>query len=393
MSDAPPPLLPPLLPEPDDETRTVEAAAPPEPPRSRRRASSAADGPPRRLWSAGHALIVCVLALAIGLVLNAPGIHKSAYNKPAGWQRDVALAFTGPLAGVSHALLLDRPRKAVQAAVGRSDDDEIDTEIALPGTASPTPSMPTRTPAEPKPTKPATPKPTQAGRKKIAFTPEKKLRLWVAGDSLVITPGYAVVRASGASPAIESVGGVEGRVATGLTRPDVFNWFEEIRRQLKELKPRAVVLAFGGNDDKAYMTGLPDGVSIDAFGGSVWRSEYGRRVGGLMDMINRAGAFVVWIGLPQTRSPEQTQRFDVVNAVVQREARKREGRAAFIDTYTLFAGDDGGFAEYLPNSGGKLVRVRAGDGVHFEREGGDIIARQVLRELNRVYDLTSWRKK
>ena len=397
MSDAPPPLLPPLRHEADDETRTVERAVPPEPPaeppRSRRRRAPDGEGPPRRLWSAGHALVVCVLALAIGLVLNAPGIHKSAYNKPDGWQRDVALAFTGPLADVSHALLLDRPRKAVQAAVGRSDDDEIDTEIALPGPASPTPSMPTRTPATPTPTKPKPTTPTPARPKRIAFTPERKLRLWVAGDSLVITPGFAVVRASGASPAIESVGGVEGRIANGLTRPDVFNWFEEIRRQLKELKPRAVVLAFGGNDDKAYMTGLPDGVSIDAFGGSVWRAEYGRRVGGLMDMINRAGAFVVWIGLPQTRSPEQTQRFDIVNAVVQREARKREGRAAFIDTYTLFAGNDGGYAEYLPNSSGKLIKVRAGDGVHFEREGGDIIARQVLRELNRVYDLTSWRKK
>ena len=245
---------------------------------------------------------------------------------------------------------------------------------------SPTPTTP----------KPAKPKPTKPG--KLAFSPSKKLRLWVAGDSLVITPGYAVVRAAGASPAIESVGGVDGRVATGLTRPDVFNWFEEIRRQVKELKPRAIVLAFGGNDDKAYMTGLPDGVSIDAFGGSVWRREYARRVGGLMDMINRAGALVVWIGLPQTQSSEQTQRFDVVNAVVQREARKREGRAVFIDTYTMFAGADGGYAEYLPNPSGKLVKMRAGDGVHFEREGGDVIAREVLKALNKTYDLTSWRK-
>jgi hypothetical protein len=36
--------------------------------------------------------------------------------------------------------------------------------------------------------------------------------------------------------------------------------------------------------------------------------------------------------------------------------------------------------------------VRADDGVHFEREGGDMIARVVLRELNRKFDLTSWRK-
>ena len=162
---------------------------------------------------------------------------------------------------------------------------------------------------------------------------------------------------------------------------------------MKELRPRAVVLGFGGNDDKDYMTGLPEGVSIDAFGGSLWRREYARRVGGLMDSINRAGAFVIWIGLPQTKSPEQTRRFDVVNAVVQKEAREREGRATFIDTYTMFAGDDGGYTQFLPTGSGGLVEVRADDGVHFEREGGDMIARIVLEELNREFDLTSWRKK
>jgi hypothetical protein len=384
MAENPLPPLPPLPPAGDDEPPTTEQSAPPEPVVAPRRARRPDDGPPRRLWSAGHALIVSVLALAIGLLLNAPGIHKSAYNKPDGWQRDVALAFTGPLADVSHALLLDRPRKALQAAVGRSGADEIDTEIALPGDPSDTPTRPTT----PRPGAPRPAPPT-----KLAFSPGRKLRLWVAGDSLVITPGYAIVRAAGSSPAIESVGSVEGRVATGLTRPDVFNWFDEISRQLKELRPRAVVLGFGGNDDKAYMTGLPENVSIDAFGGSTWRREYGRRVGGLMDMINRAGAFVVWIGLPQTGSTEQTQRFDVVNAVAQREARKREGRAAFIDTYTMFAGDDGGYTQYLRDGSGGLRKVRADDGVHFEREGGDMIAREVLRLLNRAYDLTSWRRK
>ena len=85
------------------------------------------------------------------------------------------------------------------------------------------------TSARPKPSvTPNAPKP--AAPRKLAFSPKQKLRLWVAGDSLVITPGYAIVRAAGSSPAIESVGGVDGRVATGLTRPDVFNWFEEIGR-------------------------------------------------------------------------------------------------------------------------------------------------------------------
>jgi hypothetical protein len=36
--------------------------------------------------------------------------------------------------------------------------------------------------------------------------------------------------------------------------------------------------------------------------------------------------------------------------------------------------------------------VRAADGVHFEREGGDMIAREVLKALNKQFDLTSWRR-
>jgi hypothetical protein len=317
-----------------------------------------------------------VAALAMALLLNAPGVHKAAYGQPDGWKRDVAITFTGPLADLSHALLLDRPRKLVQAAMGRSGDDEIDTSIELP-------------PAPPKPQPAAKPRP----KKKLAFTPERRLRLWVAGDSLVITPGQSIVRAAGASPAMESVGGIDGRVATGLERPDVYNWFQAVRERMKELKPRAVVLGFGGNDDHGYMTGLPPGVSVDGFGTASWRREYARRVGGLMDTVNRAGAFLLWIGLPITRSAEQTQRFDTINAVVEREARKREGRVAYIDTYAMFAGDDGGFTEYLPRPSGGVQKVRAGDGVHFERSGGDIIAREVLRRLNQAYDLTSWRSR
>ena len=97
---------------------------------------------------------------------------------------------------------------------------------------------------------------------------------------------------------IEPVGGVDGRVATGLERPDVFNWFRYLPEQLRALRPDVVVLGFGGNDDHGYMTGLPKGVSIDGFDTPSWRKEYGRRVGGLMDAITRAGGYVVWIGLP-----------------------------------------------------------------------------------------------
>ncbi len=107
-----------------------------------------------------------VVALGLSLLLNAPGIHKTAYNQPDGWARDVALAVTGPLADVSRALRLDRPRAAVKDALGRSDDDGIDTEIEIAVPASPaggvdegsgTPAPAPATPAPAKPAKPQSP--------------------------------------------------------------------------------------------------------------------------------------------------------------------------------------------------------------------------------------------
>lgn len=338
----------------------------------------------RRLAPAGHALAVAVLALVLGSLLSAPGLHKAAYNRQPGAQREVALAITGPLAGLSSALLLDRPRRLVQSATGRASADEIDAEIELPP-----PAAEATAPAGPNATPTPAPPPAPA---RAAFTPKQKLRLWVAGDSLVITPGYSIVRAAGASPVIQPVGGVDGRVATGLTRPDVFNWFTHVAAEVKKLRPKVVVLDFGANDDHGYMTGLPSGASVGSFASPAWTVEYRRRVAGMMDTVNRGGAVAVWIGLPITRSEEQTQRFDTINAIVQKEAKARPGKAIFVDTYTMFAGDNGVFAEYLENAKGDTVKVRALDGLHFARGGGDLIAREVLKQLNGLFDLTSWRK-
>ena len=99
--------------------------------RSRPRRRTAEGG--RRLHSAGSAIVVSLAALLVALLLNAPGLHKSATIQPEGWKRDVALAVTGPLETVSSALLLDRPREGLKAVLGRSDDDEIDTAVAAPG--------------------------------------------------------------------------------------------------------------------------------------------------------------------------------------------------------------------------------------------------------------------
>lgn len=343
--------------------------------RTRRRPPARLGEGGRRLHSAGSAVVVSLVALLVGAVLNAPGIHKSAQIQPEGWKRDLALSVTEPLDAVSAALLLDRPRRGLKTVLGRSDDDEIDTAIALPD----------------RPGKPGGKPPPPPARKK--FSPAQPLRLWIAGDSLVVVPGESLLRAAAGNRAIERAADVDGRIASGLERPDVFNWFVHARQVLETKRPHAAVVMFGGNDDHGFMTGLPEGVSISTFGSSTWAAEYRRRVAGLMETITRRGTYLVWIGLPVTKDVEQTRRYDTINAIVQSEAARRKGRVSYLDTYFFFAGADGGYSQYVRDSSGRLVKMRADDGVHFERAAGDLIAGKILELFDEPFDLTSWRQR
>lgn len=327
--------------------------------------------PARRPLAAGHVVVVVLVALVLGAFLNARGMRKAAEIRPEGWQRDVSVALTRPLAAVSGWLLLDRPRAALKDAIGRGDDDRVRSGTAFEPEAAPPPLPPVdETPAN-----------------RPVFTPARPLRLWVGGDSLVVTPGESIVRTAAATGAVRAVAPIDGRVATGLERPELFDWYAHLRRELERRRPDVVVLSFGGNDDHDYMSGVPEGVSVGAFGSESWTAEYRRRVAAVMDLVARRARLLLWIGLPITSDQAQSRRFDVINAIVHDEAGRRRGRVAFVDTYTLLTGPDGGYAEYLAGDRGTLEKVRRRDGVHLERAGGDLVAAAVMRELKRRFEL------
>ncbi|MDX6645753.1 MAG: uncharacterized protein QOK40_1480 [Miltoncostaeaceae bacterium] len=344
-----------------------------EPPRTR-----PIEGTDRRPLPAGKVILVAVLAIAIGALLNANGLRKTAQIQSAGWQRDLALALTQPLADLSHALYLDRPRQWLKEALGRGADDRIVRSITLPapGGATGPGGGPSRVPRP---------------QAKPVFSPAKPLRVWIAGDSLVVVPGQSLLQLVARNRVMKPAGEIDGRVATGLTRPDVFDWFDHVRAQMRTLRPTAVVVSFGANDGHNYMTGLPAGVSIGTLGSPSWTREYARRVGGFMDLVIQRGGYLFWIGAPIARSPTQSRSFATIDRIVRREADKRT-RAYFIDTASLLS-PGGSFEEYLPNAQGELIRVRAADGVHFAPAGGDRVAAKVLESFRQAFDLTSWQRR
>ena len=99
---------------------------------------------PRRPMAAGHVMIVCLVALAVGFLLNAPGILKTAKGQPLGWKRDIAVAVAQPVADISHFLRTDQLRTGLQDALGRGSDDTINESSPSPTTLPP--SVPTTLP-------------------------------------------------------------------------------------------------------------------------------------------------------------------------------------------------------------------------------------------------------
>jgi hypothetical protein len=301
-------------------------------------------------------------------VLQAEGLRKEAEIQPAGFQRDLALEVTRPLVRVSRALHLTTPRHELQVAIGRANEDAIDTQVhlTLPPPAGPLPQpRHTGTPVPPKPT----------------FTAAKPLRVWVAGDSLAEIPGQALERAT--DPALKVVG-VESRLSTGLARPDLYNWFTRIQDAPAQLTPHVAVFSFGADDAHDFMAGVPDGRTVGPLGSPSWTAEYRRRVEGVTRELTAKGIHVVWLGLPIPDGPGFKKSFPIVNRILESVVAAHPKTATYVDTWHILSDAHGRYAPYL-RVHGKLTLMRLPDGVHYTAAAGDLIAQQVLKQLGAFY--------
>src|SRR5262249_8755636 len=309
-------------------------------------------------------------------LLNAHGLRRTALVQPPGPRRDVALALTKPLVQVSDALYLDRPRGELKSALGRSDDDKVDTTIALPVV-----------PVAPPPQHVVAHHPRRRTvSRRPAFSSSQPLRVWVAGDSLAQVPGEALERTAGTRGALAIVG-LERRFDTGLTRPDLYNWFTRLPGVVSDLKPRVAVLFFGADDEHDYMSGVPAGRSLGPLGSASWDAEYRRRVDAVTEELVASSAYVVWVGLPITRGGGYRFGFRTVNHILEAAVAANPGQPGYVDPCRLSAYRRGKYADYLPNAHGRLLLMRAPDGVHYEPAAGDLIAAQVVGRLRTLFDL------
>lgn len=169
----------------------------------------------------------------------------------------------------------------------------------------------------------------------------------------------------------------KGKVSTGLTRDDVFDWPAEIARLMEEFQPDVVIGQFGGNDGQNIVSPTDGPQTVYSDG---WAEEYGRRLEALVAQVEGAGAEMIVLGMPRMKSDKFDRKMQWVNGVTKEAVEGAGGQ--FVDT-TRLATDDRG--EYVASVRfeGRSGRMRMDDGIHFTRLGGQHVAHGLARKLER----------
>ncbi len=311
-------------------------------------------------------LVIGVVCFGLWFLLDAPSLQHSARTSPIGTRRTVSMDVVGPVAALSRTLGLNNVVGWTDEAFGRS-----------PG-GGPALAVPIHR-AKPKPlptTTSGSTTPTTLPQLNDHPTPASPLRVLVVGDSVGLDLGQPLVSALGAYGDVTAY--LDGRIDTGLTRPDYFNWPAELQVDLANRQPQLVIVMIGANDPQGLVT--QDG-SI-RFGQPGWDEAYSARVAAFIAEANAAGAHVLWVGMPPMQDPGLDAALKHLNGLVQAQVSEtKDGGAAYLSSVPALGDQHHYYAAYLPDASGAVTNVRTPDGIHLTPAGGARLAAAVVAAM------------
>ncbi len=316
---------------------------------------------------AGKVLIVMLVCLSVWALLAAPVMKHDSEAQPLGTRRTVSLWILTPLAAISNALQLSRLTDPVEAALGKAPNAPAG-ELRPRSRTSRSPPRPTR-------------KPPKRTTKIRVPTPHNRLRIVVVGDSLAQGLGFYLDRVTTPSLTIVSS---QGRISSGLSRPDYVNWPATMHHIMDVFHPDLVMVMIGENDNQSLTT--PGGHLQTQIGTGAWPPGYQQRVRDFAHIALAGGAHIVWVGLPIVSNPKRWEVIQRQNGIFDKVASSTPNMV-YVDVWNRFATADHKYSPYLHNNG-HVELVRETDGVHFTPGGYLMIARAAMQAAVQSFKLT-----
>lgn len=345
-------------------------------------------------------VIANFVALGLAMLLTSGKLVEIAERQPFGESRDRWVSLAEGVDRVANFLSLNRPYDAITELRGfgneagqefDSVDDLIEAreDLNVPSASAPVvviPELPdsanpatsgaegsttSTAPATTTTTLPPAPEPIRT------VTAADPLRVLVAGDSQS-TYIYQSLLADTRGLPLK----VEGRdlISTSLSRPDFFNWPAEAAAVAdRESGPEAVVFFLGGNDYQDMVTG--EGTVLTR-GSPEWRTEWGRRLGILFDVLGADDTHVFWVGQPPMRDSDLNEGVAILNEISQAVIGTRTD-VTMLSIWDQFGGA-GPYQERIATPFGD-IRARVDDGVHLTRDAAAWVSDDLVELLKRYW--------
>jgi len=262
---------------------------------------------------------------------------------------------------------------------------------ATPALTPPPAAIPTGDPPAPEPAPaaaaapqepaiaPATPEPAPA---EVAEAPSGPRKVLVLGDSLAATGfGAMLEKKLDEHPDIECFR--KAKSATGLARPDFYDWESEAKKAVDQRKPDLVVIIMGGNDGQDLTTKSGKGKRV-AWKSDGWNDAYKARVADFLSEISADGRKVLWLGLPRTGTTSFEQKLTTIRDVQSQALADFGDAGVYLDTTPFITTATGDLIDSAAIGKRKAQALREEDGIHFTMAGSEFFADKVYPEVLKV---------
>jgi hypothetical protein len=210
----------------------------------------------------------------------------------------------------------------------------------------------------------------------VTIKSSREHKTLIVGDSLMMTVGPVL------KESIERKWGskvtLRAKLATGLARPDVFDWRHEIEELATSGKFNLTIIMIGTNDSQDFI----ENNQLLIYGTTPWVRAYRRRIEDIMSEICEYSENAIWIGLPPMQSKSFQRKSARLNHWILRGAEKNSC-VKYIDSSTFLGDDAGQYASYKIVEG-RSEKIRMPDGIHITKAGAQLLIDPVLHAHERV---------
>jgi hypothetical protein len=208
------------------------------------------------------------------------------------------------------------------------------------------------------------------------FPKDDVYRLHFVGDWLMDDLEPALKNALKTIPRIQVQSGIIE--IQSLRRSNWDRFVSTVRATAKSSPIDMAVVMFGVDEIGSIFS---PGQKKRRFGSEEWLKQYGRRIDSLMKALKSNNGAVYWVGLPVVRRRDHSESYQVINTIIRERAYANS--ITFIDTYSRFQNENGGFDRYGPDLDGTIKLMRRKNGVYFTGIGNANIAHLAMQMIRR----------